>query len=71
MESTEIELVSRNRAFAREGAGTMQYPYGHRSLKVPNVEFDFDVSVRHINTYIEVKFDVGYSFARYDKDSSF
>ena len=47
MESTEIELVSRNRAFAREGAGTMQYPYGHRSLKVLNAEFDFDVSVRH------------------------
>ena len=22
-------------------------PYGHISLKVPNVEFDFDVSVRH------------------------
>ena len=46
-------------------------PSGHLPLKVPNAQFDFDVYVRHstVNTYIEVKFDFEYSFARYDKGS--
>ena len=39
------------------------------SLKVPNLEFDFDASVSAVNRYIEVEFDFEYSFARHDNDS--
>ena len=45
---------------------------GHLRLKVPNVKFDFDVSVRSclLSTHTSIEFDVGYSFACHDKDSS-
>ena len=39
------------------------------SLKVPNVEFNYDVSVASrqlTNRSIKVEFDFGYSFTRYD-----
>ena len=45
-------------------------PFEHISLKVPNVNIDFDVCVESMQLLTQNQ-KPNFSFARYDKDSSF